>query len=234
MNSDPRRRDVLRGGFALSLLALGAGTLTAPPSRAREAVSGNGNLPDGGSVLDPRDVQILFADLQVPLVATSRTMRAEPLGRSAGVLAKVASILELPMLFSVVGDPTPGLIPELLPFATNGNTILRKPASPFSHPPTVEALAVSGRKTLVISGFAAEVAVLHAVLDAIVAGYTVFYVVDAVGSQSERTEAAAFHEMDGAGATPTSVLSLTTRLAPNFDSLPGSETFAALQPLLRL
>jgi nicotinamidase-related amidase len=232
MNQTTRRRDVLRGSFALSLLGLGAGSLTATPAAAQDAALGTAVAPVGGSILDPRDVQILFADLQVPLVATSRTVTAEPLGRSACVLAKVASILKMPMLFSVVGEPTPPLIPELLPFATDGNTIFRKPASPFSHPPTVEALAASGRRTLVIAGFAAEVVVLHAALDAIAAGYTVFTVVDAIGSQSERTEAAALREMERAGAVPTSVLSLTTRLAPDFDIPPGSQTFAALRPLL--
>nr|WP_285016868.1 isochorismatase family protein [Novosphingobium sp. fls2-241-R2A-195] len=91
----------------------------------------------------------------------------------------------------------------------------------------------TGRKTLVISGYAAEVVVLQAVLDAVAAGYTVHYVVDAIGSKSARTEEAAFREMEEAGAIPTSVLSLTTRLTPDFFHSPGSETFAALQTLLR-
>jgi len=38
--------------------------------------------------------------------------------------------------------------------------------------------------------------------------------------------------MERAGAVPTSVLSLTTRLATDFFHSPGSETFAALNPLL--
>jgi hypothetical protein len=39
--------------------------------------------------------------------------------------------------------------------------------------------------------------------------------------------------MGRAGAVPTSVLSLTTRLAPDFFHSPGSETSAALEPLLQ-
>lgn len=179
-------------------------------------------------------MQVLFADLQVSLVATCKTIEPAALARSAAVLAKVATVLDLPMLFSVVpeaGGP-PRLIPELQAYATPSNTILRKLTGPFMDAATADALAATGRKTLIVAGFASEVMVLQTVLDAVKASYSVEYVADAVGSQSERTEAAAFRHMELAGAVPTSVLSLTTRMAPDFFHPPGSDAFAALQPLL--
>ncbi|WP_076073044.1 isochorismatase family protein [Sphingomonas montana] len=180
-------------------------------------------------------MQVLFVDLQTSLVAQSKTTPPQTIGTATGVLAKVAQILKLPTLFSVVleGENPPKLIAPLLPYSNPANTFLRNPAGALMDPATVQAVARSGRRTLVIAGYVAEVAILHAALDAIAAGYTVYYVVDCIGSPSPRTESAAFRELELAGAVPTSVLSLTTRLAPDFSQPPGSETFAALSPILK-
>jgi nicotinamidase-related amidase len=57
-------------------------------------------------------------------------------------------------------------------------------------------LSNHSRKTPVIAGFSAEVAVLHAGLDAIEAGYQVYVVVDAIGGHSP-------HRAGGAESLPT-------------------------------
>jgi Isochorismatase family len=220
------RRDVFRGGaMAAATVALGS-----MPALAQAALSS-----ESGSRIDPREVQLLFGDLQVGLVSGSKTNSPEAISRSAGVLAQVGETLNLPMLFSVVtvACGSADLIPGLQPFANREITIRRIPISPFGDPKTVAALGRSGRKTLVISGFAAEAVVLQSTLDAIGAGYKVYFVVDTIGSQSQRTEAAAFEKMEEAGAIPTSVLSLSTRLVRDFVSTPGSDVFAALGPILK-
>lgn len=187
----------------------------------------------GGARIDPSAVQILFADLQPSIVAGSKTVSPRILGRSAATLAEVAAILEIPALFSIVpeGDRRPALIEEIQPFATQSNTLLRTLTGPFMDPPTAAALASNERRTLVISGFSAEVVVLQAVLDALASGYTVHYVVDAIGGRSERTEAAAFRAIELAGGLPTTVTSLTTRMAPDLFNPPGSEAFKAVLKL---
>lgn len=189
---------------------------------------------DAGAELDPGTMQVLFADLQVPLVAGSQTMPPTSLATAAAVLAKVAKVLKMPTTFSVVpeGPNSPHLIPELKPFSSSANTLLRTPVCPFHHPPTAEMIARNQRRTLVLGGFAAEAVVVQTALDAMSAGYAVFYVVDAIGGLSERSEAAAFRDMEHAGAVPTSVLSLVTRLVHDFISAPGDEIFVSLKPLL--
>jgi hypothetical protein len=188
-----------------------------------------------GSSLDPGDMQVLFADLQVALVSGSGTTPPSVVSRAAGSLAQVASVLKMPMLFSVVpeGQNPPVLLPELRSYATEDNTLLRTPVSPFNHAPTVAALAKSGRKTLVIAGYATEVVVEQTALDAIEAGYTVFHVVDAMGSLSQRGEEAAMRAIEQAGSTPTSVLSLSTRLVNDFVTSPGPDVLKAILPLLQ-
>lgn len=228
MKNPLARRSLVRASAAA--LPIAALPMMACPTRLAAA-----NARAGSSAqMDHRQVQILFADLQPALVAGSRTVSPEALTRSAGVLAEVASILGIPMLFSVVpeGNAAPSLLPVLQPYATEANTLRRTLAGPFMDPPTATALGAHGRRTLIVAGFAAEVVVLQATLDAIGAGYEVQCAVDAIGGLSERTEAAALRHAELAGAVPTSVLSLTTRLTPDFFRAPGSKTFAALRPLL--
>jgi hypothetical protein len=64
-------------------------------------------------MLDPATVQILFADLQSPIVARSKTNPPDNLTSAASVLAKCARLLGLPVHHSVV--PEGGQAPEVLP-----------------------------------------------------------------------------------------------------------------------
>ncbi len=93
------------------------------------------------------------------------------------------------------------------------------------------ALQAEGRKTLVISGFATEVVVLHAVRAAIAAGYDGLVPVDACGGMSARTEDAAFRQIEAAGGVTTSVVGLVNALAPDASKPPGRKAFATLQSL---
>ncbi|WP_421358991.1 MULTISPECIES: isochorismatase family protein [Agrobacterium] len=219
------RRDVFRAGA----LAAAAVAVSSMPALAQTGQK------ESTSRIDPNDVQLLLGDLQVGLVSGSKTNSPDAISRAASVLAKVGTTLELPTLFSVVdvAGGSADLIPGLKDFADRTNTIKRTPISPFGDTATVAALHKTPRRTLVISGFAAEAVVLQAALDALATGYRVYFVVDTIGSASERTERAAFEEMAQAGAIPTSVLSLSTRLVKDFVSTPGSEVFAALGPILK-
>lgn len=185
--------------------------------------------------LDTAAAQVLFADLQPSMVARSKTNPPAALAASVGVLAEVAGLLGLPMHFSVVpedGD-APVLIPELAQRAGGVALLPRFSASPFLDAATRTALTAAGRKTLIVSGFATEVVVLHAARAAIAAGYNVLVPVDACGGMSVRTEDAAFRQIESAGGITTSVVGLVTALAPDASRSPGQEAFAALQ-LLRL
>ncbi|MBI0329265.1 isochorismatase family protein [Burkholderia plantarii] len=179
------------------------------------------------------EVQILFIDLQPGLIAASQTVKPPALATAAGVLAKIANVLDIPMTFCLVPEQGgPGsLIPELAEYATEKTSFRRVVASPFMEPAIVSALAAHDRKILVIAGFSAEVAVLQSTLGAIGAGYTVQIPVDTMGSRSARTEDAVMRQMEKAGAIPTSVLSLSALLAPDFSQQPGSAVLSALAGL---
>lgn len=179
------------------------------------------------------DVQLLFCDLQKQIVARSKTTKPESLKRSAAVLAQLATVFALPVTMSVVpeGNEAPELIAELAKAVPEAPQLLRANASPFLDEKTRKALAASGRKTLVIAGFATEVVVLHAVTGAIEAGYRVLVPVDACGGMSERRETAALRQIEVFGGEVTSIVTLATALAPDFTTELGKQMFATIQEL---
>ena len=105
----------------------------------------------------------------------------------------------MPITLSVVpeNEDKPKLIPELQEFVTPANEFLRATASPFLEKATREHLASLARPTLILAGFATEVVVLHAAVQALQEGYGVIVAVDACGGSSERTESAAFEQIRG-------------------------------------
>jgi pimeloyl-ACP methyl ester carboxylesterase/nicotinamidase-related amidase len=183
--------------------------------------------------LDPNTVQVLFADLQPQLVVRSKTNPPDALARSAVVLAQIAGLLHLPMHLSVVpeGGQRPELIPKLAAETEGVAQHSRLSASPFLDEATRSAMAATRRQNLVIAGFATEVVVLHAVRDAIAAGYRAYVPVDACGGMSSRTEDAAFRQIEAAGGVTTSVVTLVTALAPDYSTDLGRKAFAILQSL---
>jgi nicotinamidase-related amidase len=83
-------------------------------------------------------------------------------------------------------------------------------------PEIASAIKATGRKTLLISGVATELAVQLAALTAADDGYRVYVVLDACGGMSERTEQAALRRLAKAGATTVSVMTLAGELAGDF------------------
>jgi nicotinamidase-related amidase len=183
--------------------------------------------------IDPGTVQLLFADAQVSLVDHSRTAEPAMIAKASGVLALCAEFLDLPVSFSVAEQPggTPPLLDALRPRAAPQRVFARHSASPFTDARLVAALQANNRPALVIAGFASEVVVLHAALDAIKAGYEVLLPLDAIGSLSARTEAAAIRQVERAGGTATSVASLVTMMQPDFHTQVGSRVIEAVRGL---
>jgi nicotinamidase-related amidase len=182
--------------------------------------------------LSTNSAQLLLCDLQPQIVARSKTIEPDALGKSAGVLLEIARLFSLPTTLSVVpeGDKAPELISEL-----RGNGFaqekLRATASPFLEEATKNLLAHFKRKVLIVGGVATEAVVLHAVLDARAEGYEVLVPMDTCGGLTERTEQAALRQIEAAGATTTSVVSIATKLAPDFTTDLGKDLFNIVQRL---
>ncbi len=183
--------------------------------------------------LSESTAQVLFCDLQKEVSARTKTNEPAALTASATVLAEVAKLTSIPIVLSVVpeGERPPELLPGLSEATQDAPRLLRVTVSPFSDGETKRILGSSDRKVLILSGFAIEAVVLHAALDALGAGYQVLVPVDACGGMTERTEQAALRQMEAAGAVITSVVSIATRLAPDFSTEQGKQVFEVVQRL---
>ena len=93
---------------------------------------------------------------------------------------------------------------------------VRTTTDAFLHTTTCNAIAKTGRKTLLVAGVATEIIVQHSALSGAARGLDVQVVVDACGGLSARTEDAAFRRLSQAGVVTTSVASVAGQLAGDF------------------
>ncbi len=163
------------------------------------------------------DAIVLFADLQFGIADLPLTVSPERLRKGVLALAKLAKLFEIPAIAAVVaGDGTGNLIPEIEQGYGAIQVFTRTTADSFRNDAIVEKLASFGRKTLLISGVATELAVSLPAMSALGAGYRTYVVVDACGGISERTEQAAIHRIEAAGGLVTSAFTLAGELAGDF------------------
>jgi nicotinamidase-related amidase len=102
--------------------------------------------------------------------------------------------------------------------------------SVMAEPAFKDALAKTGRKTVLLQGIEAHVCVLQSALDMIEDGYEVFLVVDAISSRKEADETPGVQRMIHSRVLPTTVESALFELLDN-DS--KSDTFKAISKLIK-
>lgn len=183
------------------------------------------------SRIDPADVVILFADLQAGIVELTQTNPIARLKLAVLALAKLAKLFELPVIVSgVMGeDGSPAkVIPEIAQALGELPTHHRTTCDSFLNPAIVAAIEATGRKTLLISGVATELAVQLPALTASDLGYRVYVVLDACGGMSERTEQAALLRMTNAGAITVSVMTLAGEIAGDFRDAKSQQAIGIL------
>jgi nicotinamidase-related amidase len=168
------------------------------------------------SRIDPQDAVILFADLQHGIVELTRTNPLDRLKAGVKGLAKLASLFEIPAVVSGIrgedGSPAK-MLAEIGEALGELPTHHRTTCDSFLNEEIVSAIESTGRKTLLISGVATELAVQLPALTASDLGYRVYVVLVACGGMSERTEQAAILRISKAGATTVSVMTLAGELA---------------------
>jgi nicotinamidase-related amidase len=151
------------------------------------------------------DSIILFADLQEGIADLPLTVSAERLGKGVRGLAKLAKLFEIPVIVTAVAGAE-GEVP----------THFRTTADSFLNQDILKAVKDSGRKTILISGVATELAVQLPALTGVDLGYRTFIVVDACGGVNTRTEEAAINRVTANGGSTVSVITLAGELAGDF------------------
>jgi len=190
-------------------------SLAAAPAMAQKASV----LPTGGgaALLDTSDSVILLLDHQSGLLQTVKDVGITELRNNTIMLAKLATLLKIPVITtaSEPNGPNGPLIPEIHQFAPHAVYVPRKgEVNAWDNEDFVRTVRATGRKTLIMAGVWTSVCVMFPALDAKLAGFNVYAVMDASGDPSEMASRVTIARLAQAGVIPTStnaVLSETHR-----------------------
>jgi nicotinamidase-related amidase len=200
-----------------AVMAIGAFLL--PHSSALAQRASPSVLPTGGgkALLDTSDSVILLLDHQTGLFQTVKDIELADLRRNVVMLAKLASLLKIPVITSASepGGPNGPLMPEIHELAPHAVYVPRKgEVNAWDNEDFVRTVRATGRKTLIIAGVWTSVCVMFPALDAKAAGFKVYAVIDASGDPSDLASRTTIARFAQAGVIPTStnaVLSETHR-----------------------
>jgi isochorismate hydrolase len=230
------RNRILRFMASVLMMAL----LTPVPFAQAQAPSGASSsvLPSGGgqALLNPSDTVILLLDHQAGLFQTVKDVPIADLRRNVVMLAKLASLMKIPVI-TTASEPngTNGpLMPEIHQIAPHAVYVPRKgEVNAWDNEDFVKTVRATGRKTLIMAGVWTSVCVMFPALDATVAGFKVYAVMDASGDPSEmasRTSLARFAQGGVIPTTTNAVLSEVHRTWNRPEAAQIAELYALVSP----
>jgi nicotinamidase-related amidase len=215
LDGQPERKQVMSISFKTTLCALvGALTIGAlsvsgalGQAAAPAAATSSSVLPTGGgaALLDPSDTVFLLLDHQAGLFQTVKDISVAELRSNVTMLAKLAALMKIPVI-TTASEPngTNGpLMPEIHEFAPHAVYVGRKgEVNAWDNEDFVQAVRATGRKTLVMAGVWTSVCVMFPALDARLAGYKVYAVMDASGDISEMANRTMLARLVQGGVVP--------------------------------
>jgi nicotinamidase-related amidase len=229
-------KKVLRVAGILSLVLL-APTSSAL-AQAPQAGAPSSVLPTGGgaALLDPSDTVFLLLDHQAGLFQTVKDIGVAELRSNVVMLAKLATLMKIPVI-TTASEPkgTNGpLMPEIHEFAPHAVYVARKgEVNAWDNEDFVKTVRATNRKTLIMAGVWTSVCVMFPALDAKLAGYKVYAVMDASGDVSEmanRTTPARFAQGGVIPVTTNVVLSEVHRTWSRPEAAQIGELYAHVSP----
>ena len=170
--------------------------------------------PSTDWLLTPENAVLTLIDYQPDQYAGVGSVGYDELLAHVTMLARVATLFELPVVLSTVyvKHGMAGTNVELRGALPGVPELDRTSMNSWEDPEFVAAVESTGRKKLIIAGLWTEVCVVFPTLDALRAGYQVYVVVDAIGGTSRVAHESAMQRMIQAGAIPISVLALACEL----------------------
>lgn len=202
------RQGLARKAALAGLLAMGV--ISAKwwgEAAAAQPATGGAAASSAKPLFDPGDAAILLIDHQTGLFQTVKDISVAELRTNTMVLAKLASLLKIPVITtaSVPDGPNGPLMPEIHQLAPHAVFVPRKgEINAWENEDFVKAVKATGKKTLVMAGVWTSVCVVFPALDAKAAGFNVYTVMDASGDPSEMTSRVTLARLVQAGVIPTS------------------------------
>ncbi|TXE58057.1 isochorismatase family protein [Serratia nematodiphila] len=182
-------------------------------------------------MIDPEDSVILLIDHQSGLFNTVRDVPVNDLRHYVTAIAKVASLLSIPVITtaSVPDGPNGPLIPEVHKYAPHAVYVPRTgQINTWDNPLFVDEVKKTGRKTLIIAGTLTSVCMAFPAISAIKEGYNVYCVVDASGNWTKMATDITIARVAQAGAIPTDTFAIVAELMRTWNRAEGSRFGAIL------
>lgn len=217
------------------------GILSPDPNAYAQAPSGavpSSVLPTGGgaALLDPSDTVFLLLDHQAGLFQTVKDVPLAELRSNVVLLAKLAKLMNIPVI-TTASEPTGTngpLMPEIHQNAPHAVYVPRKgEVNAWDNEDFVKTVRATGKKTLIMAGVWTSVCVMFPALDAKVAGFKVYAVMDASGDPSEMASRASIARFAQGGVIPTTtnaVLSEVHRTWNRPEAAGIGELYALVSP----
>ncbi|MCT8264987.1 hydrolase [Proteus terrae] len=182
----------------------------------------NGQRP----VINPEDAVMLLIDHQSGLFQTVGDMPMTELRARASVLAKIATLANMPVITtaSVPQGPNGPLIPEIHQNAPHAKYIARKgEINAWDNPEFVEAVKATGKKQLIIAGTITSVCMAFPTISAVAEGYQVFAVIDASGTYSKMAEEITLARIVQAGVVPMDTAAVASEIQKTWNRADAAE-----------
>jgi nicotinamidase-related amidase len=160
----------------------------------------------GKALINSADTVLLLMDHQSGLFQTVKDITVAELRANTIALAKLATLLKLPVITttSVPDGPNGPPMPELREAAPDAIYVPRKgEVNAWDNELFVKTVRGTGKKTLIMAGVWTSVCVMFPALDAKAAGFNVYAVIDASGDPSEMASRTTLARFAQAGVVPT-------------------------------
>jgi nicotinamidase-related amidase len=167
------------------------------------------------SHINPNETLMLLIDHQSGLFQLVKDIPVPDLRRNAIALAKVATLLKIPVITSasVPDGPNGPLIPEIHQAAPHAQYVGRRgEINVWDSADFVKAVEATGRKTLILAGTLTSVCMAFPSISAVAAGYKVYAVVDASGNWSTMATELTIARIMQAGVIPIDTLAVISEL----------------------
>ncbi|MCP5244390.1 MAG: isochorismatase family protein [Burkholderiales bacterium] len=180
------------------------------------------------SHINPEETTMLLIDHQSSLFQLVKDVPVPDLRRNAIALAKVATLLKIPVITSasVPDGPNGPLIPEIHQAAPHAQYVGRHgEINVWDSPDFVKAVEAIDRKTLILAGTLTSVCMAFPSISAAAAGYKVYAVVDASGNWSKMATDLTIARIMQAGVIPIDTVAVISELQKTWNR-PDAVEFA--------
>jgi nicotinamidase-related amidase len=171
--------------------------------------------PVGDHLLTPQNAALVVIDYQPSQFAAVQSMDRDLLLQNIVSTVKTAKAFHMPIVHSTInvatgrGQPT---VPELAELLGEYPPVDRTSTNAWEDGEFLAAVRATGRRKLILCALWTEICMAFPALDALIEGYGVYPVVDAIGGTSVEAHRTGIERVVQAGAQPVTWVALAVEL----------------------